>query len=743
MTKVKHNKMQQMAIEHTEGPLLILAGAGSGKTSTLTARIANIIESGLAKPYEVLAITFTNKAAREMRNRIERAIKDDVSDMWVMTFHAMCSRILRNDIEKMNQGYTKWFSIYDDTDSQSVLKNIVSTLNLDTNYYSPSILKNVISSAKNDLKDPDALKIQMKDDFRAERIYEAYKMYEKELRKNNSLDFDDLLVKVLELFVTCPEVLSKYENRFKYVHVDEYQDTNAAQYEIVKALSATRRNICVVGDDDQSIYGWRGADVSNILDFEKDFLDAKVIKLEQNYRSTSSILDAANALIKNNKGRKDKTMWTDRGEGSQTIFHKAVTEREEAEFIYTEIRKLTMTGEYHLHDMAVLYRTNALSRIMEDRFMRAGMNYAMYGGQKFYDRKEIKDLTAYLRVIVNPADEGALIRVINVPKRGIGATTVERLRTIADEKSITLKAAMGENEMISDAMGTAAKGKILGFAKMMETLESRRDEFSLVGFIEEVMNKSGMVDFYKKQKTDEADARLSNMGELLSAAQEFADKNEDATLEAFLENIALVSDIDSLEENRDHITMLTAHSAKGLEFPVVFVIGMEEGIFPHQRAMSDNDEMEEERRLCYVAMTRAMDRLYMTCATGRLMFGTRRYNEVSRFISEIPEELINDTTPKPKVLDKSAFRETASFDFQEFSQKRMDNRQKRAVMKTVKKSVITSAEFAEGDKVTHKKFGSGTIITVAKSATGAVYTIAFEGVGIKELDARYANLKKG
>ena len=741
MTKVKHNKMQLKAIEHTEGPLLILAGAGSGKTSTLTARIANIIESGLAKPYEILAITFTNKAAREMRNRIEAALKTDISDMWVMTFHAMCSRILRNDIEKMNQGYTKWFSIYDDTDSLSVLKTVAGALNLDSNYYSPSILKNVISSAKNDLKDPEELKLQMKDDFRAEKIYEAYKMYEKELRKNNSLDFDDLLVKVLELFVTCPNVLDKYENRFKYVHVDEYQDTNAAQYEIVKALSATRRNICVVGDDDQSIYGWRGADISNILDFEKDFLDARVIKLEQNYRSTSNILDAANELIRHNKGRKEKTMWTDRGEGSQAIFHKAVTEREEAEYVYTEIKKLTMTGDYDLHDMAVLYRTNALSRIMEDRFMRAGLSYAMYGGQKFYDRKEIKDLTAYLRVIVNPSDEGALIRIINVPKRGIGATTVERLRTIAEEKNITLKASMMEQEAISEVMGTAAKSKILGFSHMMEDLEKRRGEFSLVGFIEEVMDKSGMVDFYKKQKTDEADARLSNMGELLSAAQEFSDKTENATLEEFLENIALVSDIDSLEEDRDHITMLTSHSAKGLEFPVVFVIGMEEGIFPHQRALNDSDELEEERRLCYVAMTRAMDRLYMTCATGRLMFGTRRYNPVSRFIDEIPEELINDTTPKPKVLDKSSFRETVSFDFQEFSQQKIDNRKKKISQMNIKKKRSTN-ELEMGDKVSHKKFGNGTIIKVAKSASGPVYTIAFEGVGIKELDARYANLKK-
>ncbi len=741
MTKVKLNKMQQKAIEHIEGPLLILAGAGSGKTSTLTARIANIIESGKAKPYEVLAITFTNKAAREMRNRIEGLLKTDTSDMWVMTFHAMCSRILRNDIEKMNQGYTKWFSIYDDTDSQAILKGIVSSLNLNTNYYSPSILKNYISSAKNDLKDPEAMRLDMKDDFRAEKIYEAYKLYEKELQKNNSLDFDDLLVKVLELFVTCPEVLSKYENRFKYIHVDEYQDTNAAQYEIVKALSATRKNVCVVGDDDQSIYGWRGANINNILDFEKDFLDAKVIKLEQNYRSTSSILDAANAVIKYNKGRKEKTMWTEKGEGSQTIFHKATTEREEAEYIYTEIKKLTMTGDYDLHDMAVLYRTNALSRIIEDRFMRAGMSYAMYGGQKFYDRKEIKDLTAYLRVVVNPADEGALLRIINVPKRGIGATTVDRLRTIAVKKDITLKASMLEQEEISEVMGTAAKSKILGFSKMMQDLESRRSGFGLVEFIEEVMNKSGMVEFYKKQKTEEAEARLSNMGELLSAAQEFAAMTENATLEAFLENIALISDIDSMEEKRDHITMITSHSAKGLEFPIVFVVGMEEGIFPHQRALNDTEEIEEERRLCYVSMTRAMDKLYMTCATGRLMFGTRRYNPISRFIEEIPEELLNNTTPKPKVVDKSTFRETATFDFQEFSQTKIDNRKKRLGKKGVKHTE-TDEEFEIGEKVTHKKFGSGTIITVAKGAAGPVYTIAFEGLGIKELDSRYAKLEK-
>ncbi len=743
MTRITHNKKQLKAIAHTDGPLLILAGAGSGKTSTLTARIANIIDSGLAKPYEVLAITFTNKAAREMRERIESLIKTDTSDMWVMTFHAMCSRILRYDIEKMNQGYTSRFSIYDDTDSKAILKSIVSDLNLNTTYYSPSILKNYISSAKNDLKDPDTFREDMQDDFRADKIREAYIRYEKELKKNNALDFDDLLVKVLELFVTCPDVLSKYEKRFKYIHVDEYQDTNAAQYEIVKALSSARRNICVVGDDDQSIYGWRGADIRNILDFEKDFLDAKVIKLEQNYRSTSNILDAANAVIQNNEGRKEKTMWTDRGEGSQAIYHKATTEREEAEYIYGEIKKLTMTGDYQMHDMAILYRTNALSRIIEDRFMRGGLNYVMYGGQKFYDRKEIKDLTAYLRVIVNPADEGALLRVINVPKRGIGATTVDRLRKIAEKRGITLKEAMNQSEDISEVMGTAAKSKVIGFANMILDLEKKRSEMGLVDFIEETMNKSGMVDFYKKQKTDDSDTRISNMGELLSAAKEFVDANEAATLDEFLENIALVSDIDSMEERRDHITMLTAHSSKGLEFPVVFVIGMEEGIFPHQRAMNDNEELEEERRLCYVAMTRAMDRLYMTCATGRLMFGTRRYNPVSRFIDEVPEELINNTTPKPKVVDKSTFRETATFDFQQFSQKKIENRKRRQVIKVQTQPKAPKETFDVGDKVKHKKFGNGTVIKSEKGAAGPVYTIAFEGMGIKELDARYANLKEG
>ncbi len=734
MSKIKHNKKQLEAIHHLDGPLLILAGAGSGKTRTLTARIANIIESGKAKPFEVLAITFTNRAAREMRQRIEETIKTDTTDMWVLTFHAMCSRILRQHIEKLERGYTKWFSIYDDADSLAVLKVIASSLNLNTNYYSPQALRSHISTAKNALLDPEAFKLSMKDDFRAENIAQAYKMYEDELQKNNSLDFDDLLIKVLELFVSCPDVLSKYENRFKYIHVDEYQDTNVAQYEIIKALSATRRNVCVVGDEDQSIYGWRGADINNILDFEKDFLDAKVIKLEQNYRSTSHILDAANAIIKNNTDRKEKTMWTNRGKGIQTVFYKATTEREEAEYIYTEIKKMTVLGDYNLQDIAILYRTNALSRIMEDRFMRAGMSYAMYGGQKFYDRKEIKDLTAYLRCIVNPADEGALIRIINIPKRGIGATTVGRLRTIAQANNLTLRKAMHEEEKIADVMGSAARSKILGFSNMMDKLDEKRSFLSLVDFIEEVMNLCGMVDFYKAQKTEEAEGRLSNMGELLSAAREFVIENEDASLETFLENIALVSDIDSLKESRDHITMLTAHSAKGLEFPVIFTIGMEEGLFPHQRAMGSEEEMEEERRLCYVAMTRAMDRLYLTCSTGRLMFGTRRYNPLSRFIDEIPEELLNNTTPKPKVVDKSTFRKTATFNFTEFSQSRMK----------IKKSKKTKdkKELGMGDKVEHKKFGKGTIISISSSATGSVYTIAFKGEGVKELDGRYANLKK-
>lgn len=736
MSSIKHNEKQLEAINYLEGPLLILAGAGSGKTRTVTSRIANIIESGKAKPYEVLAITFTNKAAREMRERIEESIDTDTSDMWVMTFHAMCCKMLRQNIEKMDQGYTKWFSIYDDTDSLGVLKNVASTLNLNTNYYSPQALRGQISTAKNGLMGPDEYRKYLGDDFRADSIAKAYKMYEDELRKNNALDFDDLLIKVLELFVVCPEILSKYSNRFKYIHVDEYQDTNAAQYEIVKALSAARRNICVVGDDDQSIYGWRGADIRNILDFETDFKDAKVIKLEQNYRSTSQILDAANAVISNNTGRKDKAMWTDRGEGVQTSFYKATTEREEAEYIYSEIKKLTMLGDYKLRDFCVLYRTNVLSRILEDRFMRGGMNYAMYGGQKFYDRKEIKDLTAYLRAIVNPADEGALIRVINVPKRGIGATTVDRLRKIAEENDITLREAMHKEDKVSEVMGTAARTKILGFSNMMDKLESKKDAMGLVDFIEEVMKVSGMVDFYKGQKTEEAETRLSNMGELLSAAKEFVAANEEASLENFLENVALVSDIDSMKTDRDYVTMLTAHSAKGLEFPVVFTIGMEEGLFPHQRAMGSDDDIEEERRLCYVAMTRAMDKLYLTCSTGRLMFGTRRYNPLSRFIDEIPEELVNNCTPKPKVVDKSTFRQTATFSFTEFSQDKLKVKKKKEPKMTIKKV------YDMGDKVEHKKFGVGTIVSVAKSATGEVFTIAFEGNGVKELDARFANLKK-
>ncbi|MCK5129819.1 MAG: ATP-binding domain-containing protein, partial [Clostridiales bacterium] len=477
--------------------------------------------------------------------------------------------------------------------------------------------------------------------------------------------------------------------------------------------------------------------ISNILDFEKDFLDAKTVKLEQNYRSTSLILEAANAVIGNNTGRKDKSMWTDRGKGSKTVYYKATTEREEAEYVYSEIKKMTVLGDYHLHDIAVLYRTNALSRIMEDRFMRAGMNYAMYGGQKFYDRKEIKDLTAYLRCIVNPADEGALLRIINVPKRGIGATTVERLRSIAQGTDMTLRDAMHEEDKIAEIMGTAARSKIIGFSNMMDKLEAKRDSLDLVEFIEEAMNTSGMVDFYRSQKTEEAEGRLSNMGELLSAAREYVNGHENATIETFLENIALVSDIDSLQENRDHITMLTVHSAKGLEFPIVFVIGMEEGLFPHQRAMGAEEEMEEERRLCYVAMTRAMDKLYITCATGRLMFGTRRYNPVSRFIDEVPEELVNNCTPKPKVVDKSTFRKTATFSFTEFSQNKIA---KKKPKKKVEKKNKDKKEIEMGSKVAHKKFGDGTIVSIAQSATGPVYTIAFKGNGIKELDGRYANL---
>jgi len=726
---IKLNNMQQKAVEQIQGPLLILAGAGSGKTRTLTERIACIIKSGVARPYEILAITFTNKAAAEMRARISGALGDTADDMWIMTFHAACTRILRRNIESWNKGYTSHFTIYDDDDSMSLIKNIMKEMNISDKYYTPRGVRYHIGMAKNNLQDPDEYCISIGADFRAKKIAEIYTQYEQKMRAANALDFDDLLLVTLRLFVDCPQVLDYYRSRFKFISVDEYQDTNKTQYELVKLLASGYRNLCVVGDDDQSIYGWRGADINNILDFEKDFEEAQVIRLEQNYRSTSNILDAANAVIDNNKKRKKKQLWTERGEGDPVHLYRANTDREEAQFIVNEI--ISLASQYSYSDFAVLYRTNAQSRTVEDALMRSGIPYRMYGGLRFYDRKEIKDVIAYIRLVNNPSDDVALARIINVPKRGIGDTTVERLAGCAASRGESLFKVMNDTALVESEVSRAAS-KIRAFIdKMNEMGQIPRDD--LTEYIRLVMEKSGLVEMYEQENTDEAEGRLENMGELLSAVRQYTQENENASIEDFLENVALVSDLDLMEDRGRPVTLMTMHASKGLEFPVVFLCGAEEGLFPHSRAFDNEDDMEEERRLCYVAMTRAMDRLYITHSISRMMYGNMQYNMPSRFIHETPKSLVLDRSPKPAASEPVSIPGRSSFNFSEYLK---SSAQKNSTKPT------QSVDFSIGDRVEHSKFGKGMIVNITGTEPKRVFAVAFEGQGVKELAEQYAPLKK-
>ena len=760
------NPEQRKAAEKLEGPVLILAGAGSGKTRTITYRIANLIAKGVS-PESVLAITFTNKAAKEMRERISALVGDAGERIWVSTFHAMCAKVLRRDIEKL--GYARSFTIYDDDDQMSVLKDLLKQSSIDEKSLSPREIKGKISDAKNKLLSPEDWFAESTQDMRSEEIRDIYQKYELRLRKSNALDFDDLLIRTLELFADHPPVLESYRNRFQYVHVDEYQDTNLAQYSLVKLIIQNSRNLCVVGDDDQSIYAWRGADIRNILDFEKDFPDATVIKLEQNYRSTSNILDAANQVIAHNEGRKEKSLWTALPEGDAIHVFCAGDEREEAAWICDRMQQLTLSGSAY-GDMAILYRTNAQSRVLEEMLMRAGIPYRIYGGLRFYDRKEVKDVIAYLRCIVNPSDDVSLRRIINQPKRSIGDSTIAELVKHAQKQDMPLYSALMD---IPESLSARPRKCVREFGDLMNEMVLACEDMGLAEFVAMLVEKTGLRAQYAQDLSDEAKARVENIDELLGAVAEYEKMADEPTLENYLENIALISDLDNAESHPQYVTLMTVHSAKGLEFPTVFISGLEEGIFPSGRNLYDDEKLEEERRLCYVAITRAMQRLHLSYATQRMLYNQLNYNAPSRFLNEIPKRLLDDkwiskreksfpgameaySHPAPRRVHKPQ-PEPASLSFgvpKVVSPRRGLGSNANALgIPGVQKGFTPSAAstvpagavpaiFKTGDRVMHKKFGEGNVTEIRGTGSEARIVISFAAYGIKEFALAIAPIVK-
>ncbi|MCT4612692.1 MAG: DNA helicase PcrA [Clostridia bacterium] len=724
------NDRQKEAVLNVEGPMLVLAGAGSGKTKVITTRIGHMIKDIGIKPWNILAITFTNKAAKEMKERVEDIDGVDASDVWVSTFHSFCVRILRMEIE--NLGYNRNFVIYDGNDQKTLVKECLKELNISDKLYPVNSVMGKISSKKNELIEPMQYLKETEDDFRENVYANIYRLYQSKLEKNGALDFDDLIGMTVKLFKTREDILSKYQNRFKYIMVDEYQDTNTAQYTLTRLLAIAHTNLCVVGDDDQSIYSWRSADIKNILNFEHDFDNVKVVKLEQNYRCSQNILNAANEVIKNNISRKSKTLWTDNNEGNKIKYFVSDTEKEEARFITDQIAKSVRGCERIYSDFALLYRTNAQSRVLEEYLVKKGIPYALFGGTRFYERMEIKDVISYLRTVLNPIDDIAVKRIINVPKRGIGNTTIEKVAKIAREENLNFYDVLGRASDYTELKSPATKLKT--FHTMIENLRNQMESLGLSMFIEEVLTEVGYVASYENENTIEADGRVENINEFISKAVEFENENEDATLESLLEEISLVADIDGLKEDADTVKLMTIHSAKGLEFPVVFLTGLEDGIFPGYRAMTSENEndMEEERRLCYVAITRAKQELYMTHAVSRLTHGRVQYNRVSRFMDEIPKELIDDSlAPKKKVNKEYASNETKINDFF-----------KKNVYNKVEKPKNIEINYSEGDIVSHMKFGKGTVIKINPAGADYEVTVDFTKVGEKKLMSTFAKLKK-
>ncbi|OCA82929.1 DNA helicase PcrA [Pseudobacillus wudalianchiensis] len=720
------NKQQQEAVKTTEGPLLIMAGAGSGKTRVLTHRIAYLMVERGVNPYNILAITFTNKAAREMRDRIGALLGGAAEEVWISTFHSACVRILRRDIDRI--GYNRNFTILDTTDQQSVIKGILKEKNLDPKKFDPRAILAAISSAKNELIDPETF-AKRQGGYMDQIVSEVYTEYQRRLKKNQALDFDDLIMVTIQLFQRVPEVLEFYQRKFQYIHIDEYQDTNRAQYMLVKLLASRFQNLCVVGDSDQSVYGWRGADIANILSFEKDYPQSRSIFLEQNYRSTKRILHAANEVIKNNFNRKPKNLWTENADGCNISYFRGDTQQTEAQFVAGKIQELTASGKRKRSDIAILYRTNAQSRVIEEVLMKSNIDYNIVGGTKFYDRKEIKDLLAYLRLIANPADDISLQRIINVPKRGLGSTSLDKISRYAQDNDLTMYEALAEADFIG--ISSKAAKTALEFRRLIETYTQQQEYLSVSELVEEVLERTGYRDMLKAEKTIEAQSRLENIEEFLSVTKNFEDNSEDKSLVAFLTDLALVADIDEVgkeEKVQDSVVLMTLHSAKGLEFPVVFLMGMEEGVFPHSRSLMDENEMEEERRLAYVGITRAEEELYLTNAQMRTLYGRTNMNPVSRFISEIPADLIDDLAASKKVNTSFGLKTQPA---------------RRPVTRPQIKTASIESDWKVGDKATHKKWGTGTVVSVKGSGESIELDIAFPSpIGIKRLLAAFAPIEK-
>ena len=721
------NKEQQQAVQHTEGPLLILAGAGSGKTKVLTVRIAHLLAQGV-NPYEILAITFTNKAAKEMKSRVEGLVGDVANRIWLSTFHSFCAKFLRFEIDSF-LGYNSNFTIYDTSDSQAVIKAALKALNLDDKYYPVGAMIAAISDAKNKLLFASDFRKQARD-FYQQKVADVYEYYERELRKNNALDFDDLLLVAVKLLQSNATVLDKYSHRFRYVMIDEYQDTNHAQYLLAKLLASHWKNIAVVGDADQSIYAWRGADIQNILDFEKDYPNCTSIKLEQNYRSTKIILDAANAVIDNNKGRPEKNLWTDKIEGAKIQHFTAQSEHEEAAFIGDTIAKKHDIHDVPYGDMAILYRTNAQSRVLEEALIKRALPYTMVGGTKFYDRKEIKDVLAYLRVLYNPFDDLSLLRIINVPKRSIGATTVAKLQEYARANGTSLFMTLTQLHLIDSIKGKT-KEKLEEFGILIFTLVSEMENRTVLDILESILDRTGYLAQLEESTDPQDQARAENIGELLSVAKDFQDTNPSGTVEDFLEQVALVNDVDSFEQEEAKVTLMTLHAAKGLEFPIVFLCGLEEGLFPHSRTLMNPEEIEEERRLAYVGITRAEKELYISNATTRTVFGRTSSYLPSRFIDEIPEELVDGLRAKRKVPD----------DIKRHVPQHMSVTSRPVTKPIVRNEVI--ADWKVGDTAIHSKWGNGKVINVTGEGAGMKLTIEFPTQGVRVVMAKFAPVKKG
>ena len=771
------NERQQEAVYHTDGPVLILAGAGSGKTRVLTHRIAYLIEQKRVNPWNILAITFTNKAAGEMRDRVDDIVGFGSESIWVSTFHSTCVRILRRYIERL--GYGNNFTIYDTDDTKNIMKDICKRLQIDTKTLKERTLLSVISSAKDSLISPVEYELKAMGDYTKQRAAQVYKEYQEVLHKNNALDFDDLIVKTVELFKTCPDVLDYYQERFRYIMVDEYQDTNTAQFELIHLLAGKYRNLCVVGDDDQSIYKFRGANISNILDFEKVFPEAEVIKLEQNYRSTQTILDAANAVIRNNVERKEKALWTEKGEGDQIHFRQFDTAYEEAEFIAGEIGKKKKYGKAEFRDCAVLYRTNAQSRILEERFIMEGIPYDVVGGVNFYSRREIKDMLAYLKTIDNGRDDLAVKRIINVPRRGIGATTILRVQEYADARGLSFYDALREADQILSIGKSAAKLK--PFVMMIQSFRSKLEYYSLQELMNDIIETTGYVKELQESDEEDAEDRIQNIDELVSKVVAYEDSHDDPSLSEFLEEVALVADIDSMDESEDRVTLMTLHSAKGLEFPKVYLAGLEDGVFPSYMTITSDDPsaVEEERRLAYVGITRAKEDLTITCAKQRMLRGETQYNPVSRFVREVPGELLDN---KPQIFKKKTdfeeYRETpesrARFQTAPYGgnyagapsqaadwrpkavvkPKRTDPENKPFIAQGIgslagvaglSKGAGTkqaSLEYGIGDRVRHIKYGEGTVLNIVDGPRDYQVTVLFDKAGQKIMYAAFAKLKK-